>query len=87
MVQRFDELEVFKRAYVVSLEIHKASLTFPQVEQYALANRHTQKRNSGDSFTSRLVLPMRCVFGCDTVSTLDISRSSNGKRGGMNTRR
>ena len=39
MVQRFDELEVFKRAYVVSLEIHKASLTFPQVEQYALADQ------------------------------------------------
>ena len=39
MVQRFDELEVFKRAYVVSLEIHKASLMFPQVEQYALADQ------------------------------------------------
>ena len=39
MVQRFDELDVFKRAYVVSLEIHKASLAFPQVEQYALADQ------------------------------------------------
>ena len=39
MVQRFDELEVFKRAYVVSLEIHKTSLMFPQIEQYALADQ------------------------------------------------
>ena len=36
---RFEELEVFKRAYVISLEVHKASLVFPQVEQYALADQ------------------------------------------------
>lgn len=39
MAARFEELEVFKRAYVVSLEIHKASLTFPKLEQYALADQ------------------------------------------------
>ena len=39
MAQRFEELEVFKRAYVISLEIHKASLKFPQIEQYALADQ------------------------------------------------
>jgi four helix bundle protein len=38
-VARFDDLEVFKRAYVISLEIHKASLTFPKVEQYGLADQ------------------------------------------------
>ena len=35
----FEDLEVFQRAYRVSLEIHKASLDFPQVEQYALADQ------------------------------------------------
>lgn len=35
----FRELEVYKRAYVVSLEIHKVSLGFPQIEQYSLANQ------------------------------------------------
>ena len=36
---KFEELEVFKKAYVISLEIHKASLVFPQIEQYALADQ------------------------------------------------
>ena len=39
MTLRFDELEVFKRSYKVSLEIHKASLAFPAIEQYALADQ------------------------------------------------
>ena len=36
---KFEDLEVFKRAYRISLEIHTASLTFPKVEQYALADQ------------------------------------------------
>jgi four helix bundle protein len=36
---RFEELEVFKRAYRVSLEIHRASLAFPKLEQHALADQ------------------------------------------------
>ena len=39
MALKFEELEVFKRAYVISLEIHKASLKFPAIEQYALADQ------------------------------------------------
>ena len=39
MAYRFEELEVFKRAYVVSLEIHRASLKFPKIEQYAMADQ------------------------------------------------
>ena len=38
-VNRFEELEVFKRAYKLSLEIHLFSLTLPQIEQYALADQ------------------------------------------------
>jgi four helix bundle protein len=36
---RFEELEVFKRAYRISLEIHRASLEFPTLEQYALGDQ------------------------------------------------
>ena len=33
------DLQVFQRAYVISLEVHRASLAFPQVEQHALADQ------------------------------------------------
>ena len=35
----FEDLEVFKRAYRVSLEVHRMSLDFPKIEQYALADQ------------------------------------------------
>jgi len=35
----YRELDVYKKSYAVSLEIHKASLGFPQIEQYALAGQ------------------------------------------------
>ena len=31
----FEDLEVFRRAYRVSLDLHRASLLFPKVEQFA----------------------------------------------------
>ena len=34
----FEDLDVFQRAYTISLEIHRASLTFPSVEQYGLGH-------------------------------------------------
>lgn len=34
-----EDLDVFKKAYAVSLLIHKASLKFPSVEQFALAQQ------------------------------------------------
>jgi hypothetical protein len=36
-VSRVEELEVFRRAYALSLEVHRASLEFPRIEQFALA--------------------------------------------------
>ena len=36
---KFEDLEVFKRAYKLSLEIHQVSLDMPQAEQYALAEQ------------------------------------------------
>ncbi len=35
----FEDLAVFQRAYRLSLEIHRASLNFPSVEQYGLAEQ------------------------------------------------
>src|SRR5436190_13014288 len=35
----FEHLDVFRRAYRVSLEIHRVSLAFPAVEQRALADQ------------------------------------------------
>jgi four helix bundle protein len=38
-IRSFEDLEVFQRAYRVSLDLHKASLSFPSVEQRALADQ------------------------------------------------
>ena len=35
----FEDLEVFKRAYRVSLAVHRKSLEFPAIEQYGLADQ------------------------------------------------
>ncbi len=47
----FEDLEVFQRAYKVSLEIHKASLKFPTVEQYGLGQ---QIRNASKSICANI---------------------------------
>ena len=38
-VEAFEDLDVFQRAYRISLEVHRASLSFPTVEQYGLADQ------------------------------------------------
>ena len=38
-VSSFEDLEVFRRACQVSLEIHKESLRFPKIEQFAMADQ------------------------------------------------
>ena len=37
--RRFEDLEVFRRAYRLSLEVHRVSLEFPRIEQFALADQ------------------------------------------------
>ena len=37
-IERVEDLEVFRRAYRVSLEVHRASLELPRIEQFALAD-------------------------------------------------
>ena len=39
LTRRFEDLDVFQRAYKVSLELHRASLAMPRTEQYALADQ------------------------------------------------
>ena len=38
-VRRFEDLDVFRRAYRLSLEVHRGSLGFPRIEQFALADQ------------------------------------------------
>jgi four helix bundle protein len=38
-VESFEDLEVFQRAYRLSLEVHRASLKFPGIEQQALGDQ------------------------------------------------
>ena len=38
-VERVEDLEVFQRAYRISLEVHRTSLEFPSIEQRALADQ------------------------------------------------
>ena len=38
-IASFEDLEVFQRAYRLSLDVHRVSLTFPDVEQRALADQ------------------------------------------------
>ena len=39
MLESFEDLAVFQRAYRVSLEVHELSLEFPQREQYGLGEQ------------------------------------------------
>jgi four helix bundle protein len=50
-VRGFEQLEVFRRAYRVSLELHRATLDFPRIEQFALAD---QVRRASKSICANL---------------------------------
>ena len=50
-VQRFEDLDVFQRAYKLSLELHRVSLVMPVIEQNALAD---QLRRASKSICANL---------------------------------
>jgi four helix bundle protein len=50
-IASFEDLEVFQRAYRLSLSVHQASLNFPAVEQHALAD---QVRRASKSICANL---------------------------------
>ena len=39
VIHSFEDLEVYRRSYRLALLIHKASLNFPKIEQFALADQ------------------------------------------------
>ena len=47
----FHKLDVFRKAYTLSLDIHRQSLMFPKIEQYELAS---QLRRATKSITSNI---------------------------------
>ena len=49
-VKSFEDLEVFQRAYRLSLEVHKLTLSFPSIEQQGLAD---QLRRASKSILSQ----------------------------------
>ena len=61
-VERAEDMEVFKKAYPLSLDLHKISLGFPKIEQYDLASqvRRASKSvcaNLGEGFLKQKIYP------------------------------
>jgi len=50
-MDKFEELDVFKRAYRVSLDLHRFTQTLPQAEQYGLGD---QMRRASKSICANL---------------------------------
>jgi four helix bundle protein len=50
-VREVEDLEVFRRAYRLSLDVHRASLELPRIEQFALAD---QLRRASKSICANL---------------------------------
>ena len=63
----FEDLEVFQKAYKMSLEIHRISLEFPKMEQYGLAD---QMRRASKSICSNLAEG----YGKQNVSKAEFKR-------------
>ena len=51
IIKSFEDLDVYKKAYRLSLDIHSATLAFPKMEQYALAD---QMRRASKSICANL---------------------------------
>src|SRR5947207_2097428 len=67
-VSTVEDLEVFKRAYAVSLDLHQASLQFPKIEQFGgLAD---QMRRASKSICANLAEG----FGKQRQSNLEFKR-------------
>ena len=45
-IESIEDLEVFQRAYRISLEVHRKSLEFPAIEQRALGDQVRRARKS-----------------------------------------
>ena len=67
MIGSFEDLEAFKRAYRLSLDLHAESLKWPQIEQYALGD---QVRRASKSIPANIAEG----FGKQAVSTKEFKR-------------
>ena len=67
LVRSFEDLEVFRRAYRLSLDIHEASLTFPKHEQYELGQ---QIRKASKSVCANIAEG----FGKQRISSAEFGR-------------
>ncbi len=63
----FEDLEVFQRAYRLSLEVHRASLKFPKIEQNVLGD---QMRRGSKSICANIAEG----FGKQSQSVLEFRR-------------
>ncbi|MGD9815088.1 MAG: four helix bundle protein [Hyphomonadaceae bacterium] len=70
IVRTFEDLDVFQRAYELSLDIHRASLALPKVEQYALAD---QMRRASKSICANVAEG----FGRQRASSAEFKRFLN----------
>ena len=52
VAKSFEDLDVFQKAYKISLEIHKVTLEFPKIEQYSIAD---QIRRASKSICANIV--------------------------------
>lgn len=67
LIKTYEDLDVFKSAFTLSVEIHKVSLEFPKIEQYALAD---QLRRSSKSICANIAEG----FGKQQLSKLEFRR-------------
>ncbi len=67
MIGSFEDLDAFKRAYRLSLEIHRVSLTWPREEQSGLGD---QMRRSSKSICANLAEG----FGKQALSAKEFNR-------------
>ena len=67
LIKSFKEIEAYKRSYKIALAIHKATLKFPPIEQYALAS---QMRRASKSVCANIAEG----FGRHHSSTADFKR-------------
>src|SRR5262249_31416655 len=73
-IKSFEDLHVFQRAYTLSLAVHRASLAFPRVEQFGLAE---QVRRASKSICANLAEG----FGKQRDSSAEFKRvSADGDR-------
>jgi four helix bundle protein len=66
-IRDVEDLNVYRKAYLISLEVHRASLQFPKIEQFALAD---QMRRASKSICANLAEG----FGKQSASKAEFKR-------------